>query len=53
MLYRSVGLHGEPIAVSGTVIHPLGQPPAGGRNVIAWAHPTTGVARRCAPSSGR
>lgn len=50
VLYRSVGLHGEPIAVSGTVIHPLGQPPAAGRNVIAWAHPTTGVARRCAPS---
>ncbi len=50
VLYRSVGLQGEPIAVSGTVIHPLGQPPAGGRNVIAWAHPTTGVARRCAPS---
>lgn len=50
VLYRSVGLHGEPIAVSGTVIHPLGQPPAAGRNVIAWAHPTTGVARACAPS---
>lgn len=50
VLYRSVGLNGEPIAVSGTVIHPLGQPPAAGRNVIAWAHPTSGVVRRCAPS---
>ena len=50
VLYRSVGLDGEPIAVSGTVIHPLGQPPAAGRNVVAWAHPTTGVARKCAPS---
>ncbi len=50
VLYRSIGLHGEPIAVSGAVIHPLGQPPVAGRNVIAWAHPTTGVARRCAPS---
>jgi pimeloyl-ACP methyl ester carboxylesterase len=50
VLYRSIGLHGEPIAVSGVVIHPLGQPPAAGRNIVAWAHPTTGVARKCAPS---
>jgi hypothetical protein len=50
VLYRSIGLHGEPIAVSGVVIHPLGQPPATGRNIVAWAHPTTGVARKCAPS---
>jgi alpha-beta hydrolase superfamily lysophospholipase len=50
VLYRSTGLRGEPIAVSGVVIHPLGEPPAQGRNVVAWAHPTTGVARRCGPS---
>jgi acetyl esterase/lipase len=50
VLYRSTGLHGEPIAVSGVVIVPPGPAPAGGRPVIAWAHPTTGVVPRCAPS---
>ncbi len=29
---------------------PLGEPPAGGWPVVAWAHGTTGVARRCAPT---
>jgi len=50
VLYRSVGLSGEPIAVSGVVIAPIGAPPPSGRPVVAWAHPTTGVATRCAPS---
>ena len=50
VLYRSVGLGGEPIAVSGVVIAPTGAPPPGGRPVVAWAHPTTGVVTRCAPS---
>jgi acetyl esterase/lipase len=49
IIYRSVGLHGEPIAVSGTVIYPEGTAPKEGRNVVAWAHYTTGVAERCAP----
>jgi acetyl esterase/lipase len=50
VLYRSTGLHNEPIAVSGVVIVPPGPAPAGGRPIIAWAHPTTGVVPRCAPS---
>ena len=50
VLYRSRGLHGEPIAVSGVVIVPHGAPPPGGRPIVAWAHPTSGVATRCAPS---
>ncbi|MGI8724126.1 MAG: alpha/beta fold hydrolase [Methyloceanibacter sp.] len=50
ILYRSTGLNGEPIAVSGSIFIPSGPPPAGGRNVIAWAHPTTGVVPSCAPS---
>ncbi len=50
VLYRSRGLKGEPIAVSGIVIAPKGAPPPGGRPVGAWAHPTTGVTTRCAPS---
>lgn len=50
VLYRSTGLKGEPIAVSGVVIVPPGPAPAGGRPIIGWAHPTTGVVPRCAPS---
>jgi acetyl esterase/lipase len=50
ILYTSTGLDGHSIAVSGVVIVPQGQAPAGGWPVIAWAHPTTGVVPRCAPS---
>ena len=50
VLYRSTGLHGEPIPVSGAVIIPPGPMPPEGRPIIAWAHPTTGVVPRCAPS---
>ncbi|MGE0036370.1 MAG: alpha/beta fold hydrolase [Xanthobacteraceae bacterium] len=50
VLYRSVGLRNEPIAVSGLVIIPGGPPPAAGRPIVAWAHPTTGVTPPCAPS---
>lgn len=50
VLYRSRGLRNEPIAVSGVVIVPFGSPPPGGRPVVAWAHPTTGVVPHCAPS---
>jgi alpha-beta hydrolase superfamily lysophospholipase len=42
---------GRPIAVSAVVFAPAGGPiPAGGRAVIAWAHPTTGITSTCAPS---
>ncbi len=50
ILYRSTGLNGEPIAVSGAIFIPPGPAPQGGRNVIAWAHPTSGVVEACAPS---
>jgi acetyl esterase/lipase len=50
--YESIGLRGEPITVSGMVIVPPG-PPDGDRPVVAWAHPTTGVVPRCAPSLAR
>ena len=50
ILYRSTGLKGEPIAVSGAIYIPPGKPPAGGRRVIAYGHPTTGVVEKCAPS---
>jgi pimeloyl-ACP methyl ester carboxylesterase len=51
ILYRSTGLDGRIIPVSGMVIAPFREPPPGGWPVIAWAHPTTGIARSCAPSS--
>ncbi len=44
------GLDGSPVAVSGVVIKPAGQPPPGGWPVISYAHGTTGVADACAPS---
>jgi acetyl esterase/lipase len=50
ILYRSTGLNGEPIEVSGAIYWNPGAAPPGGRNVIAWAHPTSGVVRACAPS---
>ena len=50
VLYRSTGLKSEPIAVFGVVILPPGPAPAGGRPILAWAHPTTGIVPRCAPS---
>jgi acetyl esterase/lipase len=53
ILYRSTGLDGEPIAVSGVVVVPTGDPPSSGRPIVAWAHPTTGVASKCAPSLNR
>ena len=53
ILYWSTGLDGRPVKVSGVVIAPRGPAPPGGRPVVAWAHPTTGVVSRCAPSFAR
>src|ERR671918_92821 len=50
VLYRSTGLNGRPIFVSGVVIVPQGAPPPSGRPIVAWAHPTSGIVPRCAPS---
>lgn len=65
VLYHSTGLDGQDIAVSGMVFAPGGTTagstvpgasasgstaPAGGRPIVSWAHPTTGVADTCAPS---
>lgn len=53
IVYTSKGLNDEPISVSGVVILPPGPVPHGGRPVVAWAHPTTGIVARCAPSLAR
>ena len=50
ILYRSTDPSGRPIPVSGAIYIPGGAAPAGGRNIIAWAHPTSGVVPPCAPS---
>jgi acetyl esterase/lipase len=50
VLYRSTSPEGKPIAVSGVIIIPPGVAPAGGWPIVAWAHPTTGIVPRCAPS---
>lgn len=54
VLYRSSDPSGNPIAVSGIIVAPAGTTNGttsdDDRPVVAWAHPTTGVARRCAPS---
>lgn len=50
VLYRSTDPGGRPIAVSGVIIIPNGPIPEGGRPIVAWAHPTTGIVPRCAPS---
>ena len=50
ILYRSTDPSGRPIPVSGAIYIPNGPAPAGGRNIIAWAHPTSGVVPPCAPS---
>jgi pimeloyl-ACP methyl ester carboxylesterase len=50
VLYRSTGLDDQPILVSGVVIVPQGDPPPGGRPIVAWAHPTSGIVPPCAPS---
>jgi dienelactone hydrolase len=50
LLYRSVGVRGAPVAVSGTLALPAGRPPRGGWPVISWGHATVGLADRCAPT---
>jgi acetyl esterase/lipase len=50
VLYRSRGLGGQPIAVSGVVVIPHQVFAGTGRPIVAWAHPTSGVVPRCAPS---
>jgi hypothetical protein len=48
--YESRALGGDEIVVSGAVLVPPGQPPAGGWPVVSWGHGTTGSADACAPS---
>jgi alpha-beta hydrolase superfamily lysophospholipase len=51
ILYRSTTAEGDPAVVSGMLLLPEGPAPPGGRPTAAWAHGTTGIADRCAPSA--
>jgi fermentation-respiration switch protein FrsA (DUF1100 family) len=50
ILYASTDIYGAAIPVSGVIFIPLAPAPPQGRNIVAWAHPTTGIAQGCAPS---
>ena len=50
ILYHSKDANDGDVASSGVVLIPAGATPPGGWPVIVWAHGTSGVARRCAPS---
>jgi pimeloyl-ACP methyl ester carboxylesterase len=50
VLYRSRGVRGKTVAVSGDVAIPKGKAPKHGWPVITWAHGTTGIADACAPT---
>lgn len=50
MLYVTERPDGSPAISGGTVFIPDTPAPAGGRGVVAWAHPTVGMADSCAPS---
>ena len=48
--YWTTSDRGQPIEVTGMVVAPREAIPASPRPVIAWAHGTSGVVQRCAPS---
>ena len=53
IVYTSTNLSGVLLPVSGVIIIPGGPAPPDGRPIVAWAHPTTGIVSRCAPSLAR
>jgi fermentation-respiration switch protein FrsA (DUF1100 family) len=50
VMYLSDDAEGDVRAVTGLIFHPTGEAPDGGWPVLAWAHGTSGLAARCAPS---
>jgi pimeloyl-ACP methyl ester carboxylesterase len=50
VVYRSVGVDGKAIKVSGTVSLPKGKASKSGWPVISYDHGSTGIADQCAPS---
>jgi len=50
ILYLTEQSDGTMRAASGMIIYPNSPPPEGGRRIVAWAHPTVGMAAKYAPS---
>ncbi len=50
IMYLSESVAGDPIVVTGTAVVPDADAPAQGRDILALAHGTTGIADECAPS---
>ena len=50
VMYISRDQNNLPTAVTGTVFVPQNDLPVAGRNLVAWAHGTSGIADQCAPS---
>ena len=48
--YLTKGVGGKLVPVTGTVAFPKGAAPKGGWPVLNWAHGSTGIADKCAPS---
>jgi alpha-beta hydrolase superfamily lysophospholipase len=51
IVYLSSTADGRVVRVSGLVVAPAGTAPRRGRNVVAWAHGTTGLTAQCGPST--
>lgn len=51
IVYQSRAVDDRPIAVSGLAYIPTGKAPKNGWPVLSWAHGTTGLADKCAPST--
>lgn len=52
VLYGSTDIHGKSIVASGLMAAPEKVDSQAALPTIAWGHPTTGIAPRCAPSVG-
>lgn len=50
IMFWSTDLNGNAVLNSGMLVVPNRNPPAGGRTIVSWGHPTTGSAEKCAPS---
>lgn len=49
--YKTQGVDGKLVTVSGTIAYPKGKAPKGGWPVFTWGHGSTGIADVCAPSA--
>ena len=50
VMYRTELPDGTPRVSSAMIFIPSAPAPAGGRRIVAWAHPTVGMGKQCAPS---